>query len=221
MLPSKSHLTFEQLSDMLQAQFKLNNAYNGQVWVTDPTFLWKFNAAADAELAEYLEEITALWKWYSSKPVLNQQEALFEGVDVLHFMLAGLLKAAMNWKMNGEDLSEVIAPTLYERYTDPDLQLNAVDTEGFFYRQISRNYREFWRHVNNLFTAEYWRQDSLEGALVALLDFAACIAVSVGYDASKLYEAYKLKNDRNHERVMKGVMKGVDVKKAEEPLCLT
>jgi dimeric dUTPase (all-alpha-NTP-PPase superfamily) len=204
-----SHIvTLHQIRSMCRSQEALNTAYNGDGWRTDPTFAWRFNAAADTELAEFLEEVTEKWKWYERKPVFNREAALFELVDVIHFMLAGYVK---HYPMIEIDDIEAL-PTGY--VVTPD--------QPNFYSKLSDAYRHFWNDISPARSNTYkLAMSQAKFTMSYLIDFIQHGIAFLGYNNDELYEAYMLKNKRNHERVAKGVMKGVDVKANEEALCLT
>jgi dimeric dUTPase (all-alpha-NTP-PPase superfamily) len=202
----ETHLSNTQIGFMLEAQRELNDAYNGDTWKTDPSFAFRFPAAADAEWAEFLEEVNSEWKWYAREPQFNREKALFEMIDVAHFMLAGFLQAFPDV---GEDQITAL------RRIDDRCDWATLDAEGF-YMNMSQRYRAFWTMI------EVHRGNYLMCALVIryLVEFLGIGAEFLGYNRYQVHEAYITKNQRNHERVKKGVMQGVDVKKDEKELSL-
>lgn len=78
----------EQILGYLRRSDALNSKYTGPDWID---IGWgRFTAAAEQEFEEFLAEVTAKWKWYSSKPKLNHNAALFELVDWFLFTASAL-----------------------------------------------------------------------------------------------------------------------------------
>lgn len=80
------------IQDLLDLQVATNVAYFGDEWRTVWTEVAVMNSIY-REWAEFLDEVTRDWKIYDSSPVFNQVDAVYELVDVVHFMLCRLLIA--------------------------------------------------------------------------------------------------------------------------------
>ena len=83
-----TEVSIDQILGYLRKSDRLNTMYTGPDWLD---IGWgKFTAAAEAEFNEFLGELTGDWKWYSTKPKLQRNKALFELVDWFLFTASAL-----------------------------------------------------------------------------------------------------------------------------------
>lgn len=95
------------VKELLDLQRATNVAYFGEDWANH----WKTVSSTNAiyrEWAEFLDEVTMDWKNYGGKGVWNQVDAIYEAVDVVHFMLCSLLTEWSRGELEGqmEDMVE-------------------------------------------------------------------------------------------------------------------
>lgn len=84
-------ITAGHIKELLDLQVATNVAYFGEDWKK----VWNQNAAVNSiyrEWAEFLDEVTRDWKVYDPKPVFDKTKAVYELVDVVHFMLCAVLQ---------------------------------------------------------------------------------------------------------------------------------
>ena len=221
-LPTVPHyLNIGQYSDILTRQKGLNDAYNGATWFEDNIFTTRFRCAADVEFVEFLQEINIHWDWYSKKKNhIDKQKALFELVDVVHFMTAAVLRSgSLQYIIDGVELG------MDEYFNDPNLFFaSPTGPDGNFLREMQDRYGFFWKAINELTLEQGLTEarvnDQLTRASLHLLTFIAEGIAALGYTAEEFHKAYVLKNERNHARVAGGVMRGIDVKSSETELVL-
>lgn len=197
-------LTAHEMSGLLTAQYNLNNIYDPSGGWKDRNFGVNFDSALYAEWAEFLGEVERIWKWYykHTKDV-NVDEAVFELVDVVHFGLARILNRAQ-----GVELAQVHAMVGYgfahaTRVPFEDMGANAA-------------LERCQEALNALMRPNETTLEMLF-ALDELIIFGCSL---FGISKATFLDAYYQKNRRNHGRVKGGVMQGVDVKTAEQPLKL-
>lgn len=201
------YLTLDQLKDMLDRQYDLNNAYNGSSWSSDFTFSARFRAAAMNEFAEFLQETNGSWDWYSKrKDHFDAEQAYFEAVDVVHFCLAAILTSGgIDW------VKKQAEATLGDYENDRELMYPAYFGS---LENVMKTFNSFWAAISVID-----RNDSHVGMVcLRLNEFVAAVNSYLGFTKNDFHEAYIKKNQRNHDRVSLGVMTGVDVKKSEQPL---
>lgn len=113
-MESKSDLapTFgiDQLLGYLRRSDRLNTLYTGPDWID---IGWdKFTLAAEAEFNEFLTELTGDWKWYSTKPKIDRNKALFELVDWFLFSASAVNCYLMPTGLDGIEEKIQAAPEL-------------------------------------------------------------------------------------------------------------
>lgn len=213
------------LGVLLVMQNTLNNAYNGDVWSKDKDFIHGFSAAADVEMAEYLEEIGLIWKWYDPNARFDRQKALFEMVDVAHFMNAALLSAFIHGRPT-EQLDSLynkvraVDIDIEEGWTITPYDFNIRPANGMAtYGRIRNAYVNAWRGILALHYGS-GLAIAVDTAVKGMIEFYAQAAGALGFTGEQFLQAYRMKNARNHQRVLNGVMRGVDVKQNEKELIL-
>lgn len=83
-------ITAEHIKSLLELQKATNVAYFGEEWKN----VWSQNAVVNSiyrEWAEFLDETTADWKVYGNDIGFDRTKAVYELVDVVHFMLCFIL----------------------------------------------------------------------------------------------------------------------------------
>lgn len=191
--------TVEQLKAMLARQEVTNVAYTTSNW-RRMVPIGKVMCAAQDEFSEFLREIKPEWKWWDAAATANREQALFELIDITHFMLTCILHRCppdildtMAHMWGKDDIGAYARPAdVMQRmnfYLCDFMRDIHIDRVGY----AIRNFRLFHREALHL----------------------------INYTADDAFKAYEMKNDRNMERVSKGVMRGVDVKASEVELTLS
>lgn len=83
-------ITAGHIKDLLELQMATNVAYFGTEWKN----VWSENAVVNSiyrEWAEFLDETSADWKIYGNDVGFDRTKAVYELVDVVHFMLCYVL----------------------------------------------------------------------------------------------------------------------------------
>lgn len=83
-------ITAEQIISLVDLQKATNVAYFGETW----KHYWHQCAVENSvfrEWAEFLDEVTSDWKIYGDGIHFNHDKAVYEIVDVVHFMLCDVL----------------------------------------------------------------------------------------------------------------------------------
>ncbi|QFR58375.1 nucleoside triphosphate pyrophosphohydrolase [Salmonella phage SeF3a] len=83
-------ITTEHIKSLLELQKATNVAYFGEEWKN----VWSQNAIINSiyrEWAEFLDETTRDWKVYGNDIGFHHANAVYELVDVVHFMLCFIL----------------------------------------------------------------------------------------------------------------------------------
>lgn len=83
-------ITREQFLSLLHTQVETSVAYMGETWYE----VWDRNAARNSiyrEYAEFLDEVEKYWHCYKPNPTFDRDAAIFELVDIVHFMLTAML----------------------------------------------------------------------------------------------------------------------------------
>ncbi len=86
----QTHLTYGQLQALLVLQKETNVAYMGENWRD----VWSEHSVKQSihrEYAEFLDETERDWHCYKPNPVFNRTDAVYELVDIIHFMLTLLI----------------------------------------------------------------------------------------------------------------------------------
>lgn len=190
---------------MLDRQERTNAAYTGVSWRGSMDNN-KLMAAIMDEAGEFLREVKPVWKWWDKNAVMDREKALFEAVDMFHFLLTFYLKT-MAHEYNG----------VVTRFEKPETLTTTVESVNKIlttYSAINQcPLKTFNEALSN--TLHY-----KVGFLHSILNMQVACCSILGYTPEEFYQAYILKNDRNLERVAKGVMDGVDVKATEQELHL-
>lgn len=83
-------ITADHIKSLLELQKATNVAYFGEEWKS----VWSQNAVVNSiyrEWAEFLDETTTDWKVYGNDIGFYRTDAIYELVDVVHFMLCYIL----------------------------------------------------------------------------------------------------------------------------------
>lgn len=217
--PKGRYLTLAQYSDILRRQKVLNDAYNGVTWFEDDFFTTRFRCAADVEFVEFLNETNIHWDWYTkNRNNIDKQKALFELVDMVHFMTAALLRSG-----SVDKIVDSVSLGMSEYFDDPEMFFcSPTGPNGNFLKEMHDRYGYFWNSVNELTLeqglTEARANDQITRASLHLLTLIAEGISALGYSSDEFHKAYQMKNERNHQRIAGGVMRGVDVKANEKPL---
>lgn len=163
------------IKELLDLQVATNVAYFGEDWKK----VWNQNAAVNSiyrEWAEFLDETTADWKVYGNDIGFDRTKAVYELVDVVHFMLCYILMDPAQDEIEEElaQLGEVEVASL----------VDAVEHHRLTYR-LGR-----------------FMDDPCVKPLMLFLS-AACSYMKLDIETYML--AHKRKNDRNRLRAAGGV----------------
>jgi dimeric dUTPase (all-alpha-NTP-PPase superfamily) len=196
-------VTKEELSTMLEMQEELNCKYNVVEW---RKIVKQGNAkfALLDEVSEFLREIESNWKWWKN-PVdcnYNKQRALFELIDVIHFaMLLCLHKTSLS---TNKDLV--------------NLMLDSIGSFRLMYGKVNDQENQFVKSITNFMGAvdNYNEYNTVCGLINIINNGGILIDLKPG----EIYQAYLMKNARNHNRVTGGIMTGDYDKSKEEELIL-
>ena len=113
----KNTLSKENFKKLLEAQLELNKKYSGEDWA-DKIPESKFRKAVLCEYGELLQSVEPNWAWWK-KSELDEQNAVIEIIDVLHFALSLLLMRKSidelvelfdeNYELNDSNVDETLA----------------------------------------------------------------------------------------------------------------
>jgi hypothetical protein len=219
-------VTKDQMKAMFEAQFDLNVAYNGDEW-KNIQFYKRFSASFDEENAEFLEELTGMWKWHG-RVKIDRQAALFEAVDAFHYMLATALAVAaeVDGSKEGcltqiyEEVDQLFMDGFFRQTGNP-YPYGSVDHFLFAYELLKASSSKFFLDLHLQVKKAISESDFSVitfDSIYYMRNWVYQVCEILGISAETFFKAYKMKNDRCHERVIKGVMKGIDVKANESPL---
>lgn len=174
------------LEQMILLQDTLNIKYGGENW-RDNIKLGKAKFAVLDEVSEFLREIESEWKWWKPNGNYHKQKALYELIDVVHFALLILLLK--------NDVRDIIS-SIGEQGTGPTYFGPWDDVQDIFSDTIT----EF------LGLAAY---SDIDDELVRICNIIQIGGEVLGMTSPQdMYNAYVMKNQRNHERVDGGVLVG-------------
>ncbi len=213
-------INMEQLLSMLTKQHALNNAYNGVGWFEDPSFNIRFKSAADKEWAEFLDEVNTEWDWYSkNKSHFDKDAALFELIDVTHFMLAATLRYGdVDCIKEALETDHSLIHAFQHIQSEGNFIGYDLDDKSEWFTRLSESYVDFWQQHSMHWRSGDVDQEELGLIICRLLKFIELTIVGFSITPNMFVEAYNMKNERNFNRVRNGVMNGVDVKKDEVAL---
>lgn len=177
------------IKELLDLQVATNVAYFGENWREVWTEVSAMNSIY-REWAEFLDEVTRDWKVYDPKPVFDKTKAVYELVDVVHFMLCNML---LEDKRTLEHMLQVFSDGIQEESFSVSLE---TLTEQFSYFMIKN--KSIYR-LNHFLAA-------------------ACSYLEISFET--YMKAHKRKNDRNRARAAGGVLQGKYDKSTEQPLTL-
>ena len=182
------------LSKMFDMQEILNIKYNGKNWRHEVSS-GKLKLAFLEECSEFTSELESDWKWYKNKDAkYNRQAALFELVDSIHFAMSlalyrhplDYIKLRLNWASG-------YSPTMYSPVTD--------------------KHNQYVKAITRFLTA--CDRDNLEDMIIGILNMCQVGGQMFECSPGEIFQAYCIKNQRNHLRVEGGVMTG-DYDKSKE-----
>lgn len=180
----------EQMLGLLETQINTNHAYYGDKWPT----VWRRNSIRNSiyrEYAEFLDEVEGAWHCYKPNPTFNRVNAVYELVDIIHFMLCNVLVEHDIKTVEGVRRLVFALPTV----------------------NTSEN---TFPAMENAFT-EYMYSSGDIWCLACFLE-KACKYLEV--DDDTYLKAHMRKNARNRVRASSGVLEGKYDKSAELPLTL-
>lgn len=183
MLPTL--VTIAELREMFKAQEVLNKKYNGEDWKAGVS-VGKAEAAILDEVSEFLREIEPKWKWWSGKAqakTIDQNKAIFELIDLVHFGLMLILYrfplTRVLWTL--EDNFEYWPSALVAQCVDED------DEIGRFTRSVTL-FLDNTRYAINL---------TLIKRLIDIIEYGGKL---LDLKPGQIYEAYQKKNALNGKR---------------------
>lgn len=194
-------VSIDHLIDMVTAQERLNEKYNGVGWRREVK-LGLIKMALIEEMAEMGQEINATWKWWSpvDKNTMDKSKATFEFIDVLHFALQILL-----YRNSVNSINDVLMAEPY--IIDPDMGGNVSDPHHAYIQSVTR----FLSSID---------VDNKEMSIRGVRNIIETGSVLLDISGEDIYAAYMMKNKRNHQRVDGGVMVGKYDKTKEVELTL-
>lgn len=197
-------LTVSQLREIFQLQYELNVLYTGNDWRHNTKLGWWLTALSD-EWVETTRELEYHWKWYNKNATNNHNKAVFEIADMVHFMTGSILKIS-----DIDDINRALSSIEKSKRTIDYFVLLHMDKEDPFL-SFQKLYAQFIAStVQGLTMLSIERMVLFIGGLTR---FLSIINVDI-------YNAYKIKNQRNRERVAGGVMQGIYDKSKEQELTL-
>lgn len=188
-------LSKEHLIDMFEKQENLNIKYNGDEWRKSVS-LGKVKFAFLDEVGEFLKEIESDWKWWKKYPNYHKQKAIFELIDIIHFALMLCL-----YENSVDEIKDHIF----------NLRPQTYDSVGDKENQFSKTITSFFRRIDD---------HSMIFMIFDLLNLIQQGAELLEVNPGDIYQAYVMKNSRNHERINGGVLVGKYDKKNETDLHL-
>lgn len=181
-----------QLEELINMQETLNCKYGGVNWRENFSFGQAKLAVLD-EVSEFIREIESDWKWWKVNPNYHKQKALFELIDIVHFslMMALYHTDASTLAMESTDMKndDFIFEPGVDKYDEFSITVGSLlfSSMGNGVNDQRRNMHSLRQVVNIINTG---------GALLGITDVNA------------IYQAYIMKNHRNHTRVDQGVLVG-------------
>lgn len=182
----------QQLLGLLKTQIETNHAYYGDTWPE----VWKRNSIRNSiyrEYAEFLDEVEAAWHCYKPNPSFDQTAAVYELVDIIHFMLCNTLT------VHGIKDVQALNTLVFHLPLTPEVNVQAM-----------------MGSVEAAFTAYMYAEGDLWNTAY-FLD-KACRFLSI--DTDTYLKAHMRKNERNRLRASSGVLEGKYDKSKEVPLTL-
>lgn len=167
-------ITADHIKNLLELQKATNVAYFGEEWQKHWTHVAVTNSIY-REWAEFLDETTQDWKIYGDGIHFNRTDAVYELVDVVHFMLSSILSG-------------------YGSAFSIEMQIDLFFKDG---RVIDKSAN--MASVTERFTTFMEQPD-----VVRFVRFLACACGYLGLDAETYMLAHKRKNDRNRLRAAGG-----------------
>ncbi|WKM80409.1 putative dUTP diphosphatase [Salmonella phage SW16-7] len=168
-------ITAGHIKSLLELQKATNVAYFGEEWKN----VWSQNAVINSiyrEWAEFLDETSRDWKVYGNDIGFHHANAVYELVDVVHFMLCFILMDRTKGEI--EEEFEILGG----REFTPSA-LGAVGHRGVTYR-----------------LGQFMNEPCVE----TLMFFLSAACSYMGIDIETYMLAHKRKNDRNRLRAAGG-----------------
>lgn len=167
-------ITADHIKSLLQLQEATNVAYFGEEWEK----YWTHVAVTNSiyrEWAEFLDETTNDWKIYGNGIHFKRTDAVYELVDVCHFMLSSILSG-------------------YGSAWPVEMQIDLLLKNG-----VAINKSADLASVTERFTTFMGQPD-----VIRFVRFLVCACGYLGLDAETYMLAHKRKNDRNRLRAAGG-----------------
>lgn len=181
-IENKPAVSDDDLVEMIKLQELLNIAYNGEKWRDAIKIGWVKAAVID-ETSEFLREISKDWMWWKrDKGVRDTEKAIFEFIDVVHFMLVLAL-----YRISPEGLSLVV----YRTEADADRSFQYPDELNVLF---------IYQH-RFMYGFDYDQQETTMRNFKSFLEMG-CKVLEI--ESGDLMKAYRLKNELNFERVLSG-----------------
>lgn len=189
---------------MFKAQEVLNKKYNGENW-KDGITMGKSHAAIMDEVSEFLREIEPRWKWWSGRALereIDQQAALFELIDIIHFaMMIVLYRHKLDHVIYTLDDDFDYHPSAFVEIVDAD------DHVGRFTQAV----------IQFLKDSPYAIRWTMIRRLIDIIETGGTL---LRLEPGQIFEAYQLKNQLNHKRVEGGQKQGKYDKSQEQKLSI-
>lgn len=168
-------ITAGHIKDLLELQKATNVAYFGEEWGN----VWSQNAVVNSiyrEWAEFLDETSRDWKVYGNDIGFDRPNAVYELVDVVHFMLCFILIDSTKGEI--EEEFEILSGREFTSFA-----LGAVGHRGVTYR--------LGQFMN-------------DPCVKTLMFFLSAVCSYMEIDIESYMLAHKRKNDRNRLRAAGG-----------------
>lgn len=191
----------DELLEMTFKQEVLNMKYNGLIW-KDKVKVGAAKFALMDEVSEFLREIESDWKWWKKVgSSYHKQKALFELIDVVHFALVLVLHRQRMHEVLKHIHTEKPQAQMYDIMDGDDPQNEFAKAVTWFLNAVDFN--------------------NLDMMLNGVCNIIQTGGEMLGLEPGEIFQAYLLKNARNHERVEGGVMEGKYDKSQEKELELS
>lgn len=192
----REYITRPQFVEMVVLQEELNEKYSGKSWrKTVP--MGKIMSAFFTEYSEFLAEIETKWLWYKKEPNFDKSKAIYELIDVIHF---GLTLCLCRHSVN--EIEALLS-------SDPNLGPYIYGHADDEMCKINRSVNRFIWAVDN---------DNLEYMIIGMSNIIKSGADLLDLEEYSIFDYYKIKNNRNHQRVDGGILDGKYNKNNESEL---
>lgn len=170
---------FDFINKMFDRQMELLKLYKRDNKMESPS-VGKIDSCIFREYAELLDETGALWHYYANDKTMNNEQALFELVDVCHFIV---LKCVCQFK--GEKISESFE-NIKEQPCSPEFVSDPLKISS--------------RVFGHLFDIG----GDLNGTILLMINLVGIWLNILGYTQDQFEEAYTIKSELNKKRASYG-----------------